>query len=480
MTQAVESLLLQVEATTALMRQELQRGEQALGAMERRTEQTANRMGTSFAKIGRDAGNSRVGFQQLGFQLQDVAAQAANGTSALTIFAQQGGQVAGALSLFGGTAGRVGAFLSGPWGVALAGAAVGLGVLTKGLFEARGAGEEAAKGFNTAADAAARYKEITDSLRAGSLTIQDQGEARLRLESLRGEREGLRSRIDAAGGPNAGGALIGEGLARLDQLNSEIGQLETLLRGVDVARRNTARLSRLSQAPNRTPARTAPASSARSSQSALSGAGVEQEFQSRLFQETAQRLSRDAGSPLKSVATELEALQPGINRVIDGATAGFRRLEGLSDNISRNLGQAIVNGQGLGTALVNSFKSVAAELIASGLFAVFRSLLGGSSFGSALSAGISAFGGGRANGGPVSGGRTYLVGERGPELFTPRAAGRIVNRVEGERQAVDVNVRASPDLVVTSVVAGQRGGAMAAGQIVRQATRGRIMSSRGA
>ena len=38
---------------------------------------------------------------------------------------------------------------------------------------------------------------------------------------------------------------------------------------------------------------------------------------------------------------------------------------------------------------------------------------------------IGKFGGGRANGGPVSGGTSYLVGERGPELFTPSSSGRI-------------------------------------------------------
>ena len=36
------------------------------------------------------------------------------------------------------------------------------------------------------------------------------------------------------------------------------------------------------------------------------------------------------------------------------------------------------------------------------------------------------FGGGKAAGGPVSGGTTYLVGERGPELFTPSGSGTII------------------------------------------------------
>lgn len=35
------------------------------------------------------------------------------------------------------------------------------------------------------------------------------------------------------------------------------------------------------------------------------------------------------------------------------------------------------------------------------------------------------FGGGKADGGPVAGGTTYLVGERGPELFTPGRSGTI-------------------------------------------------------
>jgi hypothetical protein len=36
------------------------------------------------------------------------------------------------------------------------------------------------------------------------------------------------------------------------------------------------------------------------------------------------------------------------------------------------------------------------------------------------------FGGGRANGGPVNGGTSYIVGERGPELFVPNTSGKII------------------------------------------------------
>ncbi len=48
---------------------------------------------------------------------------------------------------------------------------------------------------------------------------------------------------------------------------------------------------------------------------------------------------------------------------------------------------------------------------------------------------------GRATGGPVSPGRGYLVGERGPELFIPTSAGRIeANAGGGARRDVKVSI----------------------------------------
>lgn len=41
------------------------------------------------------------------------------------------------------------------------------------------------------------------------------------------------------------------------------------------------------------------------------------------------------------------------------------------------------------------------------------------------------FGGGRANGGPVKGGTSYIVGERGPELFVPNTNGLIIPNGQG-------------------------------------------------
>lgn len=98
--------------------------------------------------------------------------------------------------------------------------------------------------------------------------------------------------------------------------------------------------------------------------------------------------------------------------------------------------------------------SVMNAIAASALRDGIRAIGGGSGSGSGggggggLLATIAAlFGGspGRATGGPVSPGRPYWVGERGPELFVPTASGRVEAGVGGAREvrvAITVNAAA--------------------------------------
>ena len=55
------------------------------------------------------------------------------------------------------------------------------------------------------------------------------------------------------------------------------------------------------------------------------------------------------------------------------------------------------------------------------------------------------FGGGRAAGGPVSAGTTYLVGEKGPELFTPNANGAIIPNGGGRGTTINLTVNGAID-----------------------------------
>lgn len=77
---------------------------------------------------------------------------------------------------------------------------------------------------------------------------------------------------------------------------------------------------------------------------------------------------------------------------------------------------------------------------------------GGSLFGAFASAIGSYFGGARANGGPVSAGRAYLVGERGPEMIMPRSAGTVVpnGALAGMGANITINLPAGAEVTRSS------------------------------
>ena len=88
--------------------------------------------------------------------------------------------------------------------------------------------------------------------------------------------------------------------------------------------------------------------------------------------------------------------------------------------------------------------SAMAEIAQASLRALFRSP-GGGGLGSSLVSGLTSLvasllgAPGRATGGPVSAGRAYVVGERGPELFVPSGGGR-VERFGGSGRDVRVAI----------------------------------------
>lgn len=92
---------------------------------------------------------------------------------------------------------------------------------------------------------------------------------------------------------------------------------------------------------------------------------------------------------------------------------------------------------------VRSLDAIAAAALRSGLSAI-----GGGKGGGLAGVLAGVIGGlpGRATGGPVTAGRPYLVGERGPELFVPNGAGRVeAGGGSGPREvrvSITVNARA--------------------------------------
>jgi phage-related minor tail protein len=82
------------------------------------------------------------------------------------------------------------------------------------------------------------------------------------------------------------------------------------------------------------------------------------------------------------------------------------------------------------------------------------------------------FGGARAKGGPVSSGQTYMVGERGPELFVPGRSGTIVanDKMGGGNTNVVVNVDAKG-----SSVEGDEQGANQLGRVISAAVQSELI-----
>jgi len=127
--------------------------------------------------------------------------------------------------------------------------------------------------------------------------------------------------------------------------------------------------------------------------------------------EDLQALYADLGMTIKS----------GVVDAIQGAVDGTKSLGEVASNVLKNIANKVLD------VAIN--------------FALFGAM-SGTGTGGGLLGGLF---GKRAMGGPVSAGSSYMVGERGPELFTPKHGGSIVpnNALGGGSTNVVVNVDAS-------------------------------------
>lgn len=150
--------------------------------------------------------------------------------------------------------------------------------------------------------------------------------------------------------------------------------------------------------------------------------------------------NRQNETPVERYRRELNMSVDQVNEAMDGI-----RIQGL-ESLNQGLVDAITGVKSLGDV----FKNVANQIIADLLRIAIRkaiiaplanALFGGGGGGSGgignILGGLKGFGssvagaikidGARAMGGPVLAGGTYLVGERGPELFRPTRSGAIVS-----------------------------------------------------
>lgn len=120
----------------------------------------------------------------------------------------------------------------------------------------------------------------------------------------------------------------------------------------------------------------------------------------------------------KDINEEFQFLASVLTSTLTPAFESF--FQAFEEN--KNAGQAFLEGfaQGLKQVIIEMTKLAAISAI---LSAVFPGGINGLKGFEAIFTNLLGF---RANGGPVSGGSPYVVGERGPELFVPSVSGSIV------------------------------------------------------
>ncbi|WP_374944252.1 tail tape measure protein [Sphingomonas sp.] len=143
----------------------------------------------------------------------------------------------------------------------------------------------------------------------------------------------------------------------------------------------------------------------------------------------------DTGGFARDVAAMRETLEGSLGT---GAERAGRAIE---TSLLRAVRTGKLGFDDLKRVALSALAEIAAEAVKGGL----ASVLGGSSVSGVL-AGVVGGQPGRATGGPVTPGRGYLVGERGPELFVPTASGRVEGGVSAGvrevRVAITVNAAA--------------------------------------
>ena len=130
-----------------------------------------------------------------------------------------------------------------------------------------------------------------------------------------------------------------------------------------------------------------------------------------------------------------------IKKSVDDNKESFETLfDFLKTYVAPFLGGALkIAIQGIGTAL-----SLVIGLVANLIDGFKWIITNGAKVGNFIG-NLNPFGGARAAGGPVSMGKTYLVGERGPELFSPGSNGTIIpnKALGGKSSGTTINISVS-------------------------------------
>ena len=173
-------------------------------------------------------------------------------------------------------------------------------------------------------------------------------------------------------------------------------------------------------------------------------AGTEQQYQKDLLiNQILQNNPTLRRAEVEAIVAKNEALAKQLKQA-EELNAIYNQIgTSITTGVLDSITAAVEGTKSLGESASQVLKDIAKQLLRSGIMQLLTSLAGndGVGFFSFLTGTL----GKRAMGGPVSAGSSYMVGERGPELFTPKHGGSIVpnNALGGGSTNVVVNVDAS-------------------------------------
>lgn len=209
---------------------------------------------------------SNMAFVQGSQQVQDFLIQVQGGVNPMVAFAQQASQMSYVMQGMGGTAGKIAATLSGPWGAAILGGGMVLGMFIPKLFETENAVDDAtaamekqAKQADATREAKERWKRTipglveaineldrvsrkqletaadrekaayAEAVQLGTLAIQTRNVTRARLEDQRSQLRAQITRATSASANSDAAAF------RLPELQRQMAQTEANIETLDRA-----------------------------------------------------------------------------------------------------------------------------------------------------------------------------------------------------------------------------------------------------
>lgn len=166
-------------------------------------------------------------------------------------------------------------------------------------------------------------------------------------------------------------------------------------------------------------------------------------------------ISRDVSDRAVKAYTDdfisgLDAVEDKSKQVKTSTEEMFESLKLAANGFARDLTDVFFDStQSIGEMFEELAKTIAKALFTQTVSEpLIQSILG--------SIGGSLFGGARAGGGPVSGGKSYLVGERGPEMFVPKSSGTIVpNGAGGSPINVNMTITSVDPQTAAQTIAAQ-------------------------